>query len=225
MFLVLHTLLMGPPSILLGLLARTREKKGLLFRRIQSWYVRPIMWVFGVKVESRGTSKIDPDKGYIYLSTHTSYLDAPALAIVIPQPMFWVFKKELARIPMFGWALLSMGQIMVDRSDAKQARKSMEEAGKALTGNLSVLVYPEGTRSKDGKLKPLKKGGFHMALSAGLPIVPARVLGSYELLPPGALTVRPGRVVVELFDPIPTEGKTEADIPELISRVKAAFLS
>ncbi len=136
-----------------------------------------------------------------------------------------MFKKELARIPVFGWVLLALGQVMIDRSNAKQARESMADAVKGLTGNLSILIYPEGTRSKDGLLQPLKKGGFHLAVQAGMPIVPVRVSGSHELLPSGALTVRPGRLVVELFDPIPTAGKTEADIPELMGRVRAALLS
>ena len=89
----------------------------------------------------------------------------------------------------------------------------------------SVLIYVEGTRSKDGKLQPLKKGGFHIALQSGLPIVPVRITGSHDIVPSGSLRVRPGRVVVELFDPIPTEGKTEADVPELMARVRDALLS
>ncbi|MCL1926328.1 MAG: 1-acyl-sn-glycerol-3-phosphate acyltransferase [Syntrophorhabdaceae bacterium] len=221
----LLTFFIGIPVILLGLLACTRERKGRLFRRASKLYSGIALWMLGVTVEGRGVSRVDPDKGYVFLSAHTSYLDPPVLTIVFPQPLFWVFKKELSKIPVFGWALLAMGQIMVDRSDAKQARKSMGDAGKELTGNMSVLVFPEGTRSKDGKLQPFKKGGFHLALGAGLPVVPVRIHGSHELLPADALTVRSGHVVVELFDPIPTEGKTESDIPELMSQVRAALLS
>ena len=222
---ILLTLAMGPPFTLLGLLARTREKKGLLFRWLSKRYAGIAMWMFGVTVTASGVSRVDPDKGYIFMSTHAGHLDSPALAIALPQPLFWVFKKELSRIPVFGWALLALGQIMVDRSDVRQARKSMENAGKELKGNLSVIVYPEGTRSKDGKLQPLKKGGFYLALGAGLPIVPVRISGSHELLPAGALAVRPGRLVVEVFDPIPTEGKTDADVPGLMEQVRAALLS
>jgi len=223
--IILLTVLMGVPFIVLGLLARTREKKGKLFHWLSKRYSIIAMWMFGVTVEGRGVSRVDPDKGYIFMSTHAGHLDSSSLAIVIPQPLFWVFKKELSKIPVFGWVLLALGQVMVDRSDAKQARKSMGDIGKDLTGNMSILIYPEGTRSKDGKLQPLKKGGFHLALGTGLPIVPVRVLGSHELLPAGALTVRSGHVVVELFDPISTEGKTETEIPELMSQVRDALLS
>jgi 1-acyl-sn-glycerol-3-phosphate acyltransferase len=224
-FIALLTLLVGPPFTLLGWLAGTRERKGKLFRYLSKRYAGLALWMPGVTVEPRGVSRVDPDKGYIFMSTHTSHLDSPALAIALPQPTFWVFKKELAKIPVFGWVLLALGQVMVDRSNAKQARESIGQAGRELTGSLSILIYPEGTRSKDGKLQPLKKGGFHLALGAGIPIVPVRITGSYDLLPRGALTVRPGRVVVELFDPIPTAGKTEADIPGLMERVRAALLS
>jgi 1-acyl-sn-glycerol-3-phosphate acyltransferase len=221
----LLTLLVGPPFTLLGWMARTRERKGKLFRWLSKRYAAAAVRMLGVTVEARGVSRVDPSRGYVFMSTHASHLDSPALAIALPQPTFWVFKKELARIPVFGWVLLALGQVMIDRSNAKQARESMEEAGRELTGNLSILIYPEGTRSKDGRLQPFKKGGFHLALQAGLPLVPVRVSGSHALLPPGALTVRPGRVAVELFDPIPTEGKTDRDIPELMDRVRAALLS
>ena len=220
----LLTFIMGLPVILIGLLACSREKKGKLFRWVSKRYSGIAMWMLGVTVEARGISRVDPDKGYVFMSTHAGHIDSPALAIVIPQPLFWVFKKELSKIPVFGWVLLVLGQIMVDRSDVRQARESMMKIGRDLTGNMSILIYPEGTRSKEGKLQPLKKGGFHLALGTGLPIVPVRILGSHELLPSGALTVRPGHVIVELFDPIPTEGKTEEDIPDLMNQVKAALL-
>jgi len=223
--LLLLTLVAGPPAMLLGLLIRSRDKKEKVFRRLSKLYCGIAMWMLRVKVESRGISKLDPDKGYVFLPTHTSNLDPGVLAIVLTQPLLWVFKKELAKIPIFGWVLMQFGQIKIDRSDVKQARSSMSDAGNVIAGNTSVVVFPEGTRSKDGKLKALKKGGFHMALELGLPIVPIRIHGSYELFPYGAQTVRPGCVVVELFDPIPVHDKTEADIPKLVSQVKAALLS
>ena len=224
-FIVLLTLLVGPPFTLLGWLSPKREQKGKLFRWLSKRYAGLALRMFGVTVEARGLPRVDPDTGYLFMSTHASHLDSPALALALPHPTFWVFKKELARIPVFGWVILALGQVMIDRSNAKQARESMADAAKGLTGNLSILIYPEGTRSADGKLQPLKKGGFHLAIRTGLPIVPVRVSGSHDLLPKGALTVRPGRVVVELFDSIPTKGKTEADIPELMDRVRAALLS
>ena len=221
----LVTLAIGLPAIALGLLVPGRNRKGKIFRWVTKSYSRILLPVFGVTVETRGVSRVDRNAPYVFMSNHASHVDSLALAVSIPHPLHWVFKKELSRIPVFGWALLSLGQIMVDRRNAVQSRTALANAVGAIAGNNSVLIYVEGTRSKDGKLQRLKKGGFHIALQAGLPIVPVRVSGSHDILPPGSLRVRPGHVVVELFDPIPTEGKTEADIPELMARVRNALLS
>ena len=225
LFIALLTLVIGLPAILLGLLVPGQNRKGKIFRWVTKSYSRALMPVFGVTLETRGLSRVDLDKPYVFMSNHVSHVDSLALAISIPHPLHWVFKKELSKIPVFGWVLLSLGQIMVDRADASQAREALTSAASGLTGNNSVLIYPEGTRSKDGNLQPLKKGGFHIAVRAGLPIVPVRVSGSHDIVPSGSLAVRPGHVVVELFDPIPTEGKADADIPRLMVQVRDALLS
>ena len=221
----LVTLLIGLPAIALGLLVPGQSRKGKIFRWVTKSYSMILLPVFGVTVETRGVSRVDRNAPYVFMSNHASHVDSLALAVSIPHPLHWVFKKELSKIPVFGWVLLSLGQIMVDRRNAMQSRTALSNAASALKGNNSVLIYVEGTRSKDGKLQPLKKGGFHIALHSGLPIVPVRVSGSHEIVPSGSLRVRPGHVVVELFDPIPTEGKTEADVPELMARVRDALLS
>ena len=221
----LATLAIGLPAIALGILVPGQVRKGKIFRWVTKSYSRILLPVFGVTVETRGLSRVGRDNPYIFMSNHASHVDSLALAVSIPHPLHWVFKKELSKIPVFGWVLLSLGQIMVDRRSAAQSRTALSSAVAALAGNNSVLIYVEGTRSKDGKLQPLKKGGFHIALQSGLPIVPVRISGSHDIVPSGSLRVRPGRVVVELFDPIPTEGKTENDIPELMARVRDALLS
>jgi len=224
-FIALLTLAIGLPAILLGLLVPGKARKGKIFRWVTKSYSRALMPVFGVTLDTRGLSRVDVDRPYVFMSNHVSHVDSLALAISIPHPLHWVFKKELSKIPVFGWVLLSLGQIMVDRADASQAREALTSAASGLEGNNSVLIYPEGTRSKDGRLQPLKKGGFHIAVRAGLPIVPVRVSGSHDIIPSGSLSVRPGHVVVELFDPVPTEGKGDADIPQLMERVRDALLS
>ena len=224
-FLGLVTLVIGLPAIALGLLVPGRNRKGKIFRWVTKSYSMILLPVFGVTVETRGVSRVDRNAPYVFMSNHASHVDSLALAVSIPHPLHWVFKKELSKIPVFGWVLLSLGQIMVDRRNAVQSRAALSNAAGALAGNNSVLIYVEGTRSKDGKLQPLKKGGFQIALQSGLPIVPVRVSGSHDIVPPGSLRVRPGRVVVELFEPIPTEGKTEADVPELMAKVRDALLS
>lgn len=221
----LATLVIGLPAIVLGMVVPGQSRKGRIFRWVTRSYSMTLLPVFGVTVETRGLSRVDRNVPYVFMSNHASHVDSLALAVSIPHPLHWVFKKELSKIPVFGWVLLSLGQIMVDRRSAAQSRTALSSAAAALKGNNSVLIYVEGTRSKDGKLQPLKKGGFHIALQAQLPIVPVLISGSHDIVPPGSLRVRPGRVVVELFDPIPTAGKTEADVPELMAKVRDALIS
>jgi len=219
------TLVMGVPAILLALLLPGKPLKGKLFLLVSRTYARIALWFLRIKVVGRGMENIDAGSPYVFMSNHISHADSPALALVISHPLHWVFKKELARIPVFGWVLLACGQIMVDRSSPEKSRAALEEALSGLSGNNSVMIYPEGTRSRDGSLGPFKKGGFWMALQVGLPIVPVRVSGSREVVAADTLRIRPGTVTVEIFPPIATRGKNTADIPEFMSRVREAMLS
>jgi 1-acyl-sn-glycerol-3-phosphate acyltransferase len=204
------TLVMGVPAILLAALLPGKSRKGKLFLLVSRTYARIAFWFFRIRAVGSGMERIDAARPYVFLSNHISLADSAALAIVITHPLHWVFKKELAKIPVFGWVLLACGQIMVDRSSPEQSRASLERALSGLSGNNSVMIYPEG---------------FWMALQAGLPIVPVRVSGSREVVPADTLRVCPGTITVEIFPPIETRGKTSSDIPELIARVREAMLS
>lgn len=226
LFLIgLLTLAIGVPGIVLALLLPGKALKGRAFLWISKIYSRIALFFLGVKVECRGLENIDVRKAYVFMSNHASHADSPALAAVIPHPLHWVFKKELSRIPVFGWVLLACGQIMVDRSDPEMSKAALRAALSGLAGNNSVMIYPEGTRSRDGRLQPLKKGGFRMALDAGLPIVPVRVSGTREIVAADSLRIRPGTVLVELFPPISTAEKDFAELPHLMDRVREAMLS
>lgn len=224
-FLGLLVLVFGLPGAILGLVLPSKTLKGKLFLWVSKNYSRVALFVLGIKVACRGLENIDIRESYVFMANHVSHADAPALASVIPYPLHWVFKKELSRIPVLGWLLINTGQIMVDRSDPERSRAALEEALSGLSGNNSVMIYPEGTRSRDGRLQPLKKGGFWMALQSGKPIVPVRVSGTREIVAAGTHRIRPGNVLVEVFPPIPTEGKDAHDIPELIHRVREAMIS
>jgi len=224
-FVGLLTLAFGVPGTLLALLLPGKALKGKLFLWVSKNYSRILLFALGVRVACCGIEKIDLRRPYVFMSNHVSHADSPALASVIPHPLHWVFKKELSKIPVLGWILLAGGQIMVDRSDPEKSKASLVEALSGLAGNNSVMIYPEGTRSRDGNLQPLKKGGFWMALQAGLPIVPVRVSGTREIVAADTLRIRPGNVRIEIFPPIPTAGKSAADLPELMLRVREAMLS
>jgi 1-acyl-sn-glycerol-3-phosphate acyltransferase len=218
------TLVLGIPFTLLGFLQTGLTRKGRLFRLLAKSYSRVLYAAFGVRVVSRGFEQIDPQRPYVFMANHASIADPLAMAIAIPQPFHILFKKELARVPVFGWALLSLGQIMVDRENTEQARASIAEAVSGLSGNNSILIFPEGWVSKDGQLLPLKKGGFHIAVQTGLPIVPVRIDGARNVCPPvGSGRFHKGVISVQAFPPISVRGKTETDIPVLMEKVRGCL--
>jgi 1-acyl-sn-glycerol-3-phosphate acyltransferase len=134
-------------------------------------------------------------------------------------------KRELLKIPLFGWALSRTGGIALDRSKGSQAMKRMRAGSGKLTLGWCVLVYVEGTRSRDGSLQPLKRGAFVMAVNAGVPILPVTVNGSFKVLPRNSLTFRPGHITVTISDPIMTLGMTEDDVPGLMEKTRNAILN
>lgn len=219
----LLTLLVGTPGMIAGLLIPGRSRKGRFFRIVARAYCGIALPLFRIRVRASGLENIDPAKPYVFMANHISHADAPALAVTLPQPLHWVFKKELGAIPFFGWTLRAGGQIMVDRRDRTQATAALQAALDGLSGNNSIMIYPEGTRSRDGKLLPLKKGGFRMAVQSGMPIVPVRVSGTREIVAADTLRVLGGTARIEILSPIPVEGKSIADIPALMEEVRAAL--
>ena len=214
------TLCLGIPFMVAGFLVPGLARKGRLFRRLSKIYSRVLFAAFRVRVVPRGIERIDPRQGYVFMANHASIADPLAVAIAIDHPLHFVFKREFARIPVFGWVLLSLGQIMVDREDREQAKVALAGAASGLSGNSSVIIFPEGWVSRDGSLQPLKKGGFHLALRTGMPIVPLRIEGARDVCPPGGSGhFHPGVVSVEAFPPIPVRGSTEAEIPALMESV------
>lgn len=219
------TVALFPPYIFLGFLKAGLAPKGRLFRSLAKIYSKVIYAAFRVRVVHRGFEQIDPQCPYVFMPNHTSIADPLALAIAIPQPLHGVFKKELARIPVFGWGLLPLGHILVDRENAEQARASLAAAVSGLSGNNSILIFPEGKISRDGQLLPLKKGGFHLAIQAGLPIVPVRIEGARKVCPPGGWGhFNKGMVSVRAFPPLVVCGKTETDIPALMEKVRLCLI-
>jgi 1-acyl-sn-glycerol-3-phosphate acyltransferase len=218
------TVILFPPFIFLGFFRKGLTRKGRLSRPLAKIYCKVLFAAFRVRIVHRGIEQIDPLHPYVFMGNHTSIVDPLAVAITIPQPFHCVFKKELARIPVFGWALLSLGQIMVDRENTEQARASLAGTISGLSGNNSIIIFPEGWVSKDGQLLPLKKGGFHLAIQTGLPIVPVRIQGARQVCPTGGSGhFHKGVISVQVFPPLDVCGKTEADIPDLVEKVRGCL--
>lgn len=138
----------------------------------------------------------------IFMSNHQSQLDPPYLLGAIPTHAVYIAKKELKWVPFIGWAAASAGAIFIDRSNRERAVASLHEAAMKVRGGRNVVIFPEGTRTRTGELLPFKKGGFNLAMDAGVPIVPIAIRGGFRILPKGARRVRPGLYEVRFGAPV-----------------------
>jgi len=186
----------------------------------RTWAAR-MLRVSGAELEVEGLENVRADEPQIFVANHVSWHDVFALAVAIPKRYRFVAKKELARIPLFGPAWKAAGHVSVDRSDRAAAIRSLNEAGRLLReDNSSVVIFAEGTRSRDGRLQPFKKGAFMLALHTGVDIVPVAILGTRHILPKGAWRVRPGRIIVRFGEPVRVANYTEETRDALIEDVR-----
>ena len=178
-----------------------------------------------IRYEIRGREKIDLNKSYIYSSNHTSFLDAPGLALGVPTQFRPLAKKELKKIPIFG-LIVRVVTIVVDRSSPASRRKSIENLKSILKQGISILIFPEGTQNRtDQPLQPFYDGAFRIALQTETAIAPIMILNAGKLMAPSSLSVRPGKIKVLFADPIEVKGLTMEDLPELKRRTREVMLS
>lgn len=185
--------------------------------RVDALY-RSAMWIAGVGVRIAGVrwkivgnSQPDPSQNYIYMSNHVSNLDPPLLIPLLPHRVTIMVKKELFRLPVLGRAMRMADCVPIDRQNREAAIASVREAEAVIRKGHHMVVYPEGTRSRDGKLMPFKKGPFYMAMETGVPIIPITLLGSETLLPKGKFFVKPGEVTVVFHSPVDPKQFTDRD--------------
>lgn len=182
---------------------------------------RWILRISGTPVILEGLDNVRLDAPQIFVSNHVSWFDVFALAAYIPKRYRFVAKEELGRIPVFGQAWKAAGHISVNRSDRAQAVRALEDFGRLIREDRSsIVIFPEGTRSKTGELLPFKKGAFMLALHTHVDIVPVAVLGTREILRKGDWRVKKGRIILRFGEAIPTAGYTEANRNELIALVR-----
>jgi 1-acyl-sn-glycerol-3-phosphate acyltransferase len=175
-----------------------------------------------IDLEVRGLDQVPPGRAYVVMSNHQSHMDIPLLFVAWPRTLRMVAKAELFRVPVWGRAMKAAGFVSVDRSgDRQDALEAMRACADAIARGISIWIAPEGTRSLDGRLGKFKKGGFRLALDAGVPIVPVAIDGSREVLGKHSRAIELGRRVTVTFGPpIPVEGRRPA---ELMANVEAHF--
>lgn len=183
-------------------------------------------FILGIKIEVSGQEHIDRQKPYVYMANHQSFLDGPLLFMVIPQWVRIILKKEIFRIPVVGRAMRTVDFVPVDRKGVRGGRRSVEKAIKLIREKgYSFLIFPEGTRSPDGRLRDFRRGGFFLAVKSGAPILPVALSGTFGLMPKGSFFAERGKVRVAFLPEIPVEGKTEKDFPGLMEKVRGDILS
>lgn len=217
--IVLLTVVLGSIGILVCLFVPSGDAVLPLAR----FWARIIMALSRVRLEVSGREKIRSPGPYLFLSNHQSQFDILAVVLAIPVQFRILAKKELFYIPIFGWVLKLAGFVGIDRSNREKAIASLDAAAVRLHNGGSLLIYAEGTRSHDGTLLPFKKGGFVLALQAGVPVIPIGIRGSREVLPKGSLKIRPGTIHVSLGDPIDPARYAPQDKEGLMGEVRRSM--
>ncbi len=204
-----------PPMALIIILCALIDKKGLLPHRLSTLWLKGVIRCSGVQIEVRGLELLKPERSYVFAANHQSQFDIPVLGVVLPFQVRWLAKESLFRIPFFGWALKATGYIPIDRQNPRRGLRSLEAAAQKVKKGFSVIIFPEGTRSPDGRLLSFKSGGFVLAIKSGQPVVPIAICGTRKVMPRGRLWVTPGLVRVKIYKPIETKGLTLRDKAEL----------
>jgi len=210
------------PFILLCMLTGLRDP----LIAVGQWAMRAGRRILGIRLEVSGLERLAPRTAYIYMPNHLSFLDGPMLEMLIPGAARIIVKKPVLRIPVVGLAMRHVGFVPVDRKGEEGGKKSIAKAAVLMRDKgYSFLIFPEGTRSRDGKLQRFRRGGFFLALETGVPIVPVTIRGTFELMPKGQRFARKGKVRVEFHEPVPVTGYTAETLGELMERVRAAISS
>ncbi len=197
-WLILLTLITGVMVVLFTLF----DPRASLGRRLSRLWGTLLLKVACTTVTVEGREHLIPGQTYIFAANHRSQFDIFVIMATLPGEFGWVAKKSLFQIPIFGQAMVSLGNISIDRSNLKDAIRSLNEGAERVKKGLSLVVFPEGTRATTQELLPFKKGVFIMALKAGEPVVPVSISGTLAIQPRGSLHLRPGPVKVVISPPI-----------------------
>jgi len=215
--LIISTIFLSTVFIIVSLFDRKGEK----IHRIRRFWAGLHLKVCGIHVSLKGLDNIKKPP-YIIMCNHQSALDIYALLSSLPLPFKWIAKRQLFFIPFIGWVMKSAGDISLDRENPREALKAIEAAVRKIREGTNIIIFPEGTRSKDGTLLPFKKGGFSLALRAGVPILPVGICGTNRLQPKGSfIPLEKGVIYINIGEEIYIADKGRAAKTEVMNTVRA----
>jgi len=210
---VLATLILSSAACVVGLLSPAGA------RALSHFWGRLLLWLFRVAVTSEGLAQL-PRGAAVYAANHSSSLDILVLLARLPVDVRIIHKKSLSLVPLIGWTIALGGHIPIDRSNPFRARRSLDAAAERIRAGESVLVFPEGTRSRDGAVGHFKRGSFSLAIEAGAPVVPVSLVGVKALVPRGLLSIRPGTVRLRVHPATPVAGMSADSAQALAEQVR-----
>ena len=193
---------------------------------VAKWAVSMAPPILGIKVEVSGREVVEKRVPYIFMANHLSFIDGPLLFLLVPQPIRVILKKEIFRIPVIGQGMRFVGFVPVDRKGVRGGKKSIDLASRLMREKgYSYLIFPEGTRSRNGRTQGFKRGGFFLALESQAPIVPITIEGTYALMPRGTAFPRRGKVAVRFHPPVPVREHNHSTLGTLMDEVKGVIES
>ncbi|MFQ5743320.1 MAG: lysophospholipid acyltransferase family protein [Acidobacteriota bacterium] len=217
--LTVYSFLLGPPVLLLTWLSGSPRT----LYRLSRLALRMALWLAGIRFRVVGFERLDPQQNYLFLPNHQSNVDPPVMLLALGRDVRMMAKAQLFRLPLLGQALHLAGFVPVVRENRERAISAVDVAAGWLRRGRDFVVFPEGTRSRNGQLLPLKKGPFFLAVKGQVPIVPVVIRGTAGLMPRGSRRILSGRVAVEILEPIPTRGCGVDDRDGLRFRVREAL--
>ncbi|MFI3296450.1 MAG: lysophospholipid acyltransferase family protein [bacterium] len=184
------------------------------------FWARALMFIALIKINVVGKENFDPKKSYVFMSNHQSMLDIFLIYGWLNSKFKWIMKKELRKMPFVGKACAMMGHIFVDRSSAIKAKQSIQKAKEQLVGGTSIVVFPEGTRTKTGEIGKFKRGAFSIAKDTHIPIIPMTIIGAYECVSSKEFCIKPGKITLVIHPEVNTENITNENFHQLVSDVR-----
>ena len=220
LWIILDTIVMSLAAICASIFSGNGNAPHIVGR----WWGKSILRVSGIKVQTKGLENLDPERPCVFMCNHQSNFDILVLFSALPAQFRWIAKAELFRIPLFGRAMRGAGYISIERKDRKKAIQSLKEAAGRIRNGVSVMIFPEGTRSPDGNIGEFKKGGFILAYDAGVPIVPVVINGTWAIMSKDSLKITPGKVRLTILPAVDVANYSKTDKPKLVEDVREKII-